>query len=967
MNIRFFFNVLFLALLSQNVVAQGFLNTLTQGSFGVDLTQTPDGGYVVVGGIRTDSMLAADIPQNAWVAYVDPNGARIWEKHIDVSGRLAFAVCTATDGSIVWVSQTVLVPDASYSSVVKMNGAGQILWQTDLPLSEFGDFTDIVATNDGGVYVFGSDTSSANEFDFRLVRLDAGGTVVWDKFMGKPLLSDISKKMLVLETGDLLLAGGDFEIDTNSVGRVTVLKADPDGNFLWQKWYSKPENIVCAGIAAIDSNQIAVLVEMEDVSYHLLSIDKNGEETDFHEIVANVPDYNTSTATAICTDGSDGYMVTGILESGFPVFGPIMNFIQKIDADGQLVWTKTYPIENGVPYNIVRSFDGGYATAGYLFMQNIPGTGFHAFLLKTNAAGELYSNVINGLVFHDANDNCTLQTGEPTLGQFTVRIQKSGGETLYTTTQSDGTWTTAIGQGSFTLSVSPRFGAGNIWQACNLTPITINSSYQTVQAPPTGVRSLVDCPYLDIDLAAQIFRPCLETVANVSYCNNGNQPAEDAYLELAVDPMLSYVSSNVPLTAQNGDTYRFDLGDVGPGMCSVVTIEFFVDCAATLGETVCMEAHIYPDTSCTPPDPLWDGSHLVVNGDCAGNEITFTVTNEGLGDMSEAVDFVIIEDQIIYMEGLIQLDAGQDSVFTIPNTAGNTYYMSVDQTPFHPGNSHPVVGVEYCDGPANTPGLLLQLAQDEADVFVATHCDIVRIAYDPNDKRGFPLGWQDANFIERGQELDYMIRFQNTGNDTAFLVVLRDTIDQTTLDITSIRPGASSHPYTWELTGNGVLNFTFENILLPDSNTNLDASQGYVQVRIRQQPDLVAGTQILNSAGIYFDFNAPVITNTSMHTIADDLVSVSTDAPNAAPGVGLQVFPNPFVDQAQFVLEGLEGSVQPRISVYNTAGLLVRQEQHNQSTFTFRRAGLETGMYFYRVEDQFGKVLAGGRIMVGGN
>lgn len=59
-----------------------------------------------------------------------------------------------------------------------------------------------------------------------------------------------------------------------------------------------------------------------------------------------------------------------------------------------------------------------------------------------------------------------------------------------------------------------------------------------------------------------------------------------------------------------------------------------------------------------------------------------------------------------------------------------------------------------------------------------------------------------------------MIRFQNTGNDTAFLVVIRDQLPPE-LDPAGVRPGAASHPYRFEMVGKDQLSFTFSNILLP--------------------------------------------------------------------------------------------------------------------------------------------------------
>ncbi len=147
------------------------------------------------------------------------------------------------------------------------------------------------------------------------------------------------------------------------------------------------------------------------------------------------------------------------------------------------------------------------------------------------------------------------------------------------------------------------------------------------------------------------------------------------------------------------------------------------------------------------------------------------------------------------------------------------------------------------------------------------------------------------HFIEPNIPLDYQIRFQNTGTDTAFTVAVRDTLS-TWLDPTTVRPGAASHPYTWTLSGAGILTLTFAHILLPDSNVNEVASHGFIQFSIDQQKDLVLGSLVENRAGIYFDFNAPVMTNTVFHTLGHDFLPTATREPGATVPM-LQVWPNP--------------------------------------------------------------------------
>ena len=94
------------------------------------------------------------------------------------------------------------------------------------------------------------------------------------------------------------------------------------------------------------------------------------------------------------------------------------------------------------------------------------------------------------------------------------------------------------------------------------------------------------------------------------------------------------------------------------------------------------------------------------------------------------------------------------------------------------------------------------------------------------------------------------------------------------LNIFSVTPGVASHPYTFKMYGPRVLEWTFENILLPDSSTNLLESNGFMTLHVDQNLNLPAGTLIENDADIYFDFNPPIITNETVHQIFEGFVEV---------------------------------------------------------------------------------------------
>ena len=179
-------------------------------------------------------------------------------------------------------------------------------------------------------------------------------------------------------------------------------------------------------------------------------------------------------------------------------------------------------------------------------------------------------------------------------------------------------------------------------------------------------------------------------------------------------------------------------------------------------------------------------------------------------------------------------------------------------------------------------------------------------ACDPNDKTA------SAEYISpTTKRIDYHIRFQNTGTDTAYKVVVVDSLN-TSLALTNVVINSASHPYNFSVQNN-VLVWEFENILLPDSTSDYYGSQGYVNFSTGINPALGLGDSITNDADIYFDFQWPIITNTAKTTIVNN---ISVLEQGLAERI-LEVYPNP----ARDVIRIKNTSVSDlRVQITNTNG-----------------------------------------------
>ncbi len=133
-------------------------------------------------------------------------------------------------------------------------------------------------------------------------------------------------------------------------------------------------------------------------------------------------------------------------------------------------------------------------------------------------------------------------------------------------------------------------------------------------------------------------------------------------------------------------------------------------------------------------------------------------------------------------------------------------------------------------------------------------------AADPNDKAENFAGRIALQQVTKGDYINYVIRFQNTGTDTAFTIHVRDTLDAK-LDWNSLDMIAASHPYKLTLSAGNKLDWEFPDIKLVDSFKNEPASHGFVAYRVKPNNNLVVGNILENSSSVYFDFNLPVRTN----------------------------------------------------------------------------------------------------------
>lgn len=576
-------------------------------------------------------------------------------------------------------------------------------------------------------------------------------------------------------------------------------------------------------------------------------------------------------------------------------------------------------------------------------------------------------NVITGKVFADLNNDCVQQPDEPALPNIVVMAEPGG---FYGLTDDKGRYTVAVDTGTYSVQQAlPAPQPGRVVQqlCASLSTVTFHSYGNVGNGPDFGNQVSIN-PQLTVSVASNRRRRCFRNTTVVHYANTGFAAAPQATVTVALPPQVVFVRADLPHTVDAAGNYVFDVGTLQPNQQGTITIQDSVVCGnpALRGLTVCTHAWIRP---VTPVAALsgWTSASLVVTGKVVGgNQVRFVVRNQGKGATPDSVGLRIFQDARLALLRHLSLAAGDSLVLRWAAT-WPVVRVEADQPPRHPVSQLASATVEV---PAlrttSLPSAAMRaMPPNQEPPEVAEDCQPILDSYDPNDKQVVPQGRTTEHYTPTTAALQYQIRFQNTGTDVAYQVVVVDTLDAN-LDLRTLQVGAVSHPYRLTISGQQrpVLTFTFDHILLPDSTHQQAGSMGFICFSVQPKVGLPTRTRIDNYADIFFDYNPGVRTNTTTNRLYDEPAVVDPTVALNYPAVlatvqahqlpGLALWPNPARTVLLVQLPAVPGATQATLVLGDALGRKVRTERvtlpPGGAIQEFRVSGLPPGLYVLYVQ-----------------
>lgn len=349
------------------------------------ILQTADGGYIAGGysssGISADKTEASMGGYDYWVVKLSSTGSIQWQNTIGGnSADVLTCILQTDDGNYVLggnsssgISGDKTDSTYGYSDywILKLNSIGSILWQKDIGGSKTDQLTCLQQTSDGGYIaggwslsgISGSKSEESQQEDYWLVKLGAGGKIIWQNTIGGANTDELASVHQTSDGGYILGgnsfsdASGDKSEDSNGSNDFWIVRLTNTGNILWDETIGGSVADLCEFVTETDGGYLVIGYSESDSSgdkrknskgasdYWALKLNDEAEIQWQHTIGGNSNDFlndcrqtadggiimvGTSEST-ISGDKTEG--VSGINDYWVVKLSPCISLLQYSDTD----------------------------------------------------------------------------------------------------------------------------------------------------------------------------------------------------------------------------------------------------------------------------------------------------------------------------------------------------------------------------------------------------------------------------------------------------------------------------------------------------------------------------------------------------------------------------------------------------------------------------------------------------------
>ena len=813
--------------------------------------------------------------------------------------------------------------------IVKTNSAGNIQWQNTIGGIGYEELHSISQTTDGGYLLGGysrsnisgdkSENCIGGAGDYWIIKTDSTGNIQWQNTIGG-VGDDLLNSLMPTEDGGYILGGNS---DSGPSGDKTefcignddywIVKIDSLGTIQWQNT-----------IGGSSQDQLNSIKQTSDEGY----------------ILGGWSNSNTS------GDKTENNWDTTLITSDY--------WIVKIDSSGNIQWQNTIGGSNAdILHSIQQTADGGYILGGYSNSdfsgdktENSMG-GFDYWLVKTDSTG----NILWQKTFGGSGYDYLYSVQPTTDGGYILGGYSWSG---ISGNKTESLWDTIVqASGDYWIIKTDEFGnikwqndiggSNNDWSNFILQSIDggyiLNGNSNSDISGDKTENCIGSMDYWIVKLSDEY-----NLISGKLFIDANSNNVQDTGEPVVQNKMVTEMNTGRFGFSQNGGVYYVSVMDTGNYTVTTATINYYNPVPVTqnayfnsiqqtdsLNDFAFQPAGVFNDLCIriTPLGQFRSGMNAVY---------MINYGNYGTTTLSPTVILYPYFNVSYLSANVTPTSAAPDSVvWALPALA-----------PFQTGSILVTVNVNagLPIGTLINSSVHIEPVANDANTGCNDHSWAVYVtgALDPND---ILVGDDTLTTTQLALQpyLDYIIRFQNTGNDTCFNAKILNHIDTAKLQLNTLEFVASSHPVNmkwipWERN----MEFTFDNILLPDSQVNEPMSHGFVCYRIKPKSTLTAGDSILNQAAIYFDFNTSVLTNTASTVIVQTSGISSSETGNSQ----LVIYPNPAGESSTIGYAFCSGD-QLKLTDLQGRILFAKTFSVQASGYNLKTSGYSPGIYFVEV------------------